>query len=35
MQGNTSGEMSKRRRVVTDYDRLGAVSKIGLNLVID
>jgi len=33
--GNTSGEMSRRRRVVTNDDRLIAVRKIGLNPVID
>jgi len=29
--GNTSGEMSRRRRVVINDDRLGAVRKIRLN----
>jgi len=33
--GNTSGEMSRRRYVVTNEDRLGAVRKIELNPVID
>jgi len=33
--GNTSGKMSRCRRVATNDDRLGAVSIIGLNPVID
>jgi len=33
--GSSSGKMSRRRRVVTNDDRLGAISNIGLNPVID